>query len=33
MILLFRRAYRKLVDHKDWDVPDTVMEQQRLKIP
>ena len=26
--LLFRRAYKELMDQKGWDVPDIVMTQQ-----
>ena len=31
--LLFRRAFIELMDQKGWDVPDIVMEQQRVHIP
>jgi hypothetical protein len=30
--LLFRRAFKELMDQKGWNVPDTVMEQHRLKV-
>jgi hypothetical protein len=30
--LLFRRAYKRLMDWKGWDVPDVVMEQQELTL-
>jgi hypothetical protein len=30
--LLFRRAYKQLMDWKGWDVPDIVMEQQALTL-
>lgn len=31
--LLFRRAFKQLMDQKGWTVPDIVMEQQTLTIP
>jgi hypothetical protein len=31
--LLFRRAYKTLMDQKGWDVPDIVMERAELSIP
>lgn len=31
--LLFRRAFKELMDWKGWNVPDIVMEQQTLTIP
>jgi len=31
--LLFRRAFLELMDHKGWDVPDKIMEQQEVRIP
>jgi len=31
--LLFRRAFSRLMEQKDWNVPDIVMEQQVLQIP
>ncbi len=31
--LLFRRAFIELQDQKGWDVPDIVMEQERLTLP
>ena len=31
--LLFRRAFRELMDQKGWDVPDIVMEEAILTIP
>lgn len=30
--LLFRRAFIELMDQKDWDVPDIVMEEQKLTL-
>jgi len=30
--LLFRRAYKDLMDQKEWDVPDTVMLQQSVTV-
>jgi hypothetical protein len=30
--LLFRRAFIELVDLKGWDVPDIVMEQERVQV-
>ena len=30
--LLFRRAFKKLMDQKGWNVPDIVMEQHELKV-
>jgi hypothetical protein len=31
--LLFRRAFKQLMDQKDWDAPDIVMEQQAAIVP
>jgi len=31
--LLFRRAFKALMDQKGWDVPDIVMEQQTINLP
>ena len=31
--LLFRRAFKELMDQKGWDVPDMVMEKQQIDIP
>jgi len=31
--LLFRRAFKQLLDQKGWDVPDIVMEQQTINLP
>ncbi len=31
--LLFRRAYIDLMDQKDWDVPDILMEEERIELP
>ena len=31
--LLFRRAFKELMDQKDWDVPDIVMEEEILTLP
>jgi hypothetical protein len=31
--LLFRRAFSRLMEQKDWNVPDIVMEQQVFQIP
>jgi len=31
--LLFRRAYKELMDQKGWDVPDIVMAEQTLTLP
>jgi hypothetical protein len=31
--LLFRRAFIELMDQKGWDVPDVVMEQERVQLP
>ncbi len=31
--LIFRRAYRQLMDWKGWDVPDIVMEEETIRIP
>jgi hypothetical protein len=31
--LLFRRAFKALMDQKGLDVPDIVMEQQTIKLP
>jgi hypothetical protein len=31
--LLFRRAFKALMDQKGWDTPDVVMERQRLYVP
>jgi len=31
--LLFRRAFKELMDQKGWDVPDIVMESQVIRIP
>ena len=31
--LLFRRAFKELIDQKGWDVPDIVMEQQTINLP
>jgi hypothetical protein len=31
--LLFRRAYKTLMDQKGWDVPDTVMEREEFFVP
>lgn len=33
VVLLFRRAFKDLMDQKGWDVPDIVMEQAHLTIP
>lgn len=30
--LLFRRAYKDLMDQKGWDVPDVVMFQQTVTV-
>lgn len=31
--LLFRRAFLELMDQKGWDVPDILMESQRIELP
>jgi hypothetical protein len=31
--LLFRRAFKELMDQKGWDVPDIVMEQEAITLP
>jgi hypothetical protein len=31
--LLFRRAFYRLMEQKDWNVPDIVMEQQVFNLP
>jgi len=31
--LLFRRAFKQLMDQKGWNVTDIVMEQQTIKLP
>ena len=31
--LLYRRAFIDLMDWKGWDVPDIVMEAERIEIP
>jgi hypothetical protein len=31
--LIFRRAYRRLMDWKGWDAPDIVMEEETIRIP
>jgi hypothetical protein len=31
--LLFRRAFKQLMDQKGWDVPDIVMKQQTINLP
>ncbi len=31
--LLFRRAFKELMDQKGWDVPDIVMEEQQISLP
>lgn len=31
--LLFRRAFKQLMDQKGWDIPDLVMEQQVIQVP
>jgi len=31
--LLYRRAFKELMDQKGWDVPDKIMEQQTVRIP
>jgi hypothetical protein len=31
--LLFRRAFKKLMDQKGWDVPDILMEEQTIVLP
>ena len=32
VLLIFRRAFKELMDQKGWDVPDILMEQQSLEI-
>ncbi len=31
--LLFRRAFKELMDQKGWEVPDIVMEELQLPVP
>jgi hypothetical protein len=31
--LVFRRAFKELMDQKGWDVPDILMEQETLRLP
>ena len=31
--LLFRRAFKDLMDQKDWDIPDILMEETSFSIP
>ncbi len=31
--LLFRRAFKELMDQKGWDVPDIIMEEQQIAVP
>jgi len=31
--LLFRRAFKELIDQKGWDALDIVMEQQTINLP
>jgi hypothetical protein len=31
--LLFRRAFKELMDQKGWEVPDIVMLQQQINLP
>lgn len=31
--LLFRRAFKELMDQKGWDVPDIVMEEEEMVVP
>jgi hypothetical protein len=31
--LLYRRAFIDLMDQKDWDVSDIIMEQQEVRVP
>lgn len=33
IILLFRRAFKELIDQKGWNVPDIVMREQTIQIP
>jgi len=32
VVLLFRRAFKELMDQKDWDIPDIVMEQKKIEV-
>jgi len=32
VVLLFRRAFKKLMDQKGWDIPDIVMEQNMIEV-
>ena len=32
VVLLFRQAFKELMDQKGWDIPDIVMEQKKIEV-